>query len=228
MKSFTCVPFFIFSAIFIAVSLCGCSNTVPDLTSVEAVVVYEYSSVQEPPEQRLSVFTQSSADSARVMKIEVLHPEEQIQWDIAEPLILYNGSKVWAGSASLMPPYFGPIPQGNYTIKYTDLAGEITTGDFTLNYLEIPEISVEQPIFIDTSEEGASSSEEKASEPIRKLALYSEYDGKGSLLYFEKQNSGWKSFDDLSENYSEAKSLRICLDYPSKQVRYILPAQNFN
>lgn len=228
MKRFTFVLRLIFSVICVGISLWGCSNTVPDLTSVEAVVVYEYNSIQEPPRQRLSVFAQSSADSARVMKIEVLHPEEQIQWDITDPLIVYNGSKAWAGSANLMPPYFGPIPRGNYAIRYTDLAGEIATGDFTLDYAEIPGIPLEQPIFIDIPEEGAASSEGKDSEPIRKLAVYSELDGKGALLYFEKQNSGWKSFDDLLENYSEAKSLRICLDYPGKQVRYILPAQNFN
>ena len=160
------------------------------------------------------------------MSLKVAYPEENLFWLVDKPLILNNGSKIWAGSPSLMPPYFSAIPQGQYQVIYTDLAGKTATGQFFLNYEEVP-ISLEQPIFLSQQEEDAQPTEDSSDEPIRNVALFSELDGRGALLFFDKARNNWKSFTDIKDSYNKAKSLRICLDYPSRQVRYLLPAHNF-
>lgn len=229
------ITFFItvFSLCLAGIFSTGCSNTVPDIVALETLVIYDYTNVQEEPIQKLSVFTQSSGGSERIMKLEVSFPEAKICWTIDKPLILNNGSKIWAGSANLMPPYFGAIPQGfpqgTYEVNYMDLAGEIAKTQFHLAYKPVSDPPLNQPIFSNQEEQPSSESSEDAAsaEPIKKMAIFSQPDGTGTLLFFDKGRDDWKSFEDITKTYSKAKSLRISLDYPSRQVRYILPAHNF-
>ena len=222
------------SSFIISFSLCcigmfflSCSNTTPELISVDATIVYDYQSLQESPIQRLSVFAQSSDGTERIMSLKISYPEEKLFWLVDKPLILNNGSKLWAGSPGLMSPYFSAFPQGQYQVIYTDLAGKTATRQFVLNYQEVLAPPLEQPIFFSQQEDDAQSTEDSADEPIRKVALFSESDGRGTLLFFDKAWNDWQSFTDIKDSYNKAKSLRICLDYPSRQVRYLLPAHNF-
>lgn len=234
------ITFFItiFSLCLAGIFFTGCSNTVPDIVALESLVIYDYTNLQETPTQRLSVFTQSSVGSERIMKLEVSFPEAKICWTIDKPLILNNGSKIWAGSANLMPPYFGSIPQGfpqgKYEVNYMDLAGETAQSQFHLAYEPVASPPLNQPIFSNQEEQlssdsskDAAPSDDSSSEPIKKMAIFSESDGKGTLLFFDKGRDDWKSLEDITKTYSKAKSLRISLDYPSRQVRYLLPAHNF-
>ncbi len=223
------LPFFIAAFSICCVSFVACSNSVPELISLDAIVVYDYKSLQEEPVQRLSVFAQSSEGTERVMRLEISFPEEKLFWLIDKPLILNNGSKLWAGSPGLMSPYFSAFPQGQYQVIYTDLAGKTATGQFQLDYEEVPEPPLEQPIFSiqqEQQEGDDGSSEGSPDEPIRRVALFSELNGRGTLLFFEKAWDDWKDFSDIKNSYHEAKSLRICLDYPNRQVLYLLPAHN--
>lgn len=224
------ITFFItvFSLCLAGIFSTGCSNTVPDIVALETLVIYDYTNLQEEPIQKLSVFTQSSGGSERIMRLEVSFPEEKICWTIDNPLILNNGSKIWAGSANLMPPYFGAIPQGfpqgTYEVNYMDLAGEIAKSQFHLAYEPVSEPPLNQQIFLTQQDRTNGNS---SSDPIRKIAIFSEPDGRGSLLFFDKERADWKDFTDIKDSYNKAKSLRICLDYPSRQVRYLLPPHNF-
>lgn len=235
------ISFFItvFSLCLVGIFFIGCSNTVPDIVALETLVIYDYTNLQEEPTQRLSVFTQSSGGSERIMRLEVSFPEAKICWTIDKPLILNNGSKIWAGSANLMPPYFGSFPQGfpkgKYEVNYMDLAGETAQSQFYLAYEPVAAPPLNQSIFSnqeeqpsdESSEDTTPSDDSSAEEPIKKIAIFSQPDGKGTLLFFDKGRDDWKSFEDITKTYSKATSLRISLDYPSRQVRYLLPAHNF-
>ncbi len=204
-----------------AVLLAGCSDTIPALTAVDVAVVYDFRDGEQEPRQELSVFVQSSVDTARVMEIAVFHPAMDIRWDVREPVVLSDGERVMAGSAHLMPPYFSPVPQGPYNITYTDLAGQVATGNFFLDYQDIDPVPLGQPLFL-AREAGADES----SEPARRLAVFSGADGGGRLLFFGRARDGWDEPSDVAASYQDAKSLRLCLDYPSRQVRYLLPPVN--
>ena len=234
------ITFFItvFSLCLAGIFFTGCSNTVPDIVALETLVIYDYTSMQEEPTQKLSVFTQSSGGSERIMRLEVSFPEAKICWTIDKPLILNNGSKIWAGSANLMPPYFGSLPQGfpqgKYEVSYMDLAGEIAKSQFYLAYEPVSDPPLNQPIFSNQEEQPSSDSskdaapsDDSSAEPVKKIAIFSGSDGTGTLLFFDKGRDDWKSLEDITKTYSKAKSLRISLDYPSRQVRYLLPAHNF-
>lgn len=203
------------------VFLAGCSDTTPALTAVEVAVVYDLRDGEQAPRQELSVFVQSTVDTARIMELSVSHPATDIRWDLREPVVLSDGERVMAGSAHLMPPYFSPVPQGQYSITYTDLAGQVATGNFFLDYQDLDPIPLAQPLF-PQREEGA----EEPAEPTRRLAVFSEVDGGGRLLFFGKASDGWDEPSDVADSYQDAKSLRLCLDYPSRQVRYVLPPVN--
>lgn len=222
----------ILAILCIGIFLVGCSNTTPSLTSIVAVVIYDYKDKNHKPQQQLSVFVQSSVDTARIMDLTVIHPDLNIQWEITSPMILSNGSKTMSGSAHLMPPYFSPIPQGQYSVNYRDLAGKTAAGTFSLNYKEIDTIPFDEPVFSFQKEDGNSevssdSDSNSVEKPVKKIALYSEIDGQGQVLFFDKPRDEWENYDNVKESYDKAKSLRICLDYPSSQVRYILPPVNF-
>lgn len=222
----------ILSILCIGIFLVGCSNTTPTLTTVEAIVVYDFVDKSSKPQQQFSVFVQSSADTARIMDLIIIHPELDIQWEVLSPVILSDGSRIMAGSAHLMPPYFSPIPQGRYSVNYVDLAGKTVTATFSLDYKDIEPLPLDEPIFSPQKEDGesetsAESGSNSGEKPIKRLALYSELDGKGQVLFFNELRSEWENFNSIKSNYDKAKSLRVCLDYPSSQVRYILPPVNF-
>lgn len=212
-----------FSLCCFLVLFSGCSDATPALTSVEATVIYEYDHPQKAPRQRLSVFVQEAEGTERIMELMVSRQEAGIQWQVGSPLVVYNGSQVKAGSANLLPPYFSPVPQGQYQVTYMDLAGRTISGGFFLNYREVENLPVDQPVL---SEKEDGESEDSSAEPVRKLAVYEGRDGQGKLLFLDKARSSWKSLTDIQKDYSDAKSLRLCLDYPSRQVRYLLPPQN--
>lgn len=217
-----CFPLILsFSVSCVLLFLSGCSDTPPALVAVEATVVYEYDHPQKAPRQRLAVFVQEAEGTERIMDLVVTHQETGIQWRIESPLVVYNGSMVKAGSANLMPPYFSPIPTGGYGVVYTDLVGKSTTGGFSLNYSAADGLSLGQPVLEKKGEEEA-----QPEEPLRKIAVYAGRDGHGKLLFLDKARSSWEVLADIQKDYSDAKSLRLCLDYPSRQVRYLLPPQN--
>ena len=235
MRYFT--PFLIvFSSLCcVIMGFSSCSNAVPELVSIEATVIYDYQSLQGEPVQRLSIFVQSSQGSERIMNLKIsflggkAFPDNKLFWLIEKPLILNNGSKLWAGSSNLMPPYFSDLPQGSYQVIYTDLAGEIAEGKFELAYKAVDAPPLEHPIFFSQQEQAKAlgDSSNDSDEPITRIALYSEPDGKGTLLFLDTGWENWKDFTDIKDSYDKAKSLRICLDYPSRQVRYLLPPHNF-
>ncbi len=201
----------------------GCSDAPPALVVVETTVVYEYDHPQEAPRQRLAVFVQESEGTERIMNLVVTHQATGIQWRVESPLVVYNGSMVKAGSANLLPPYFSPIPTGEYGVVYNDLAGKSTTGGFSLNYSAVDGLPLDQPVLEKKGEQEESA---QPTEPLRKIAVYAGRDGQGKLLFLDKARSNWEVLADIQEDYSDAKSLRLCLDYPSRQVRYLLPPQN--
>lgn len=235
MRYFTPFLIFFFSLCCVIMGFVSCANTVPEFVSLEATVVYDYQSLQEEPVQRLSVFAQSSQGSERIMSLRIsfpvgnAFPDNKLFWLIEKPLILNNGSKLWAGSPSLMPPYFGALPQGTYQVICTDLMGETAEGQFVLNYKEVDSPPLDQPIFFSQQEQSkdGEGSSKSSDEPVIKMAVFSGVDGRGTLLFFDKIRKDWKDFTDIKDSYSKAKSLRICLDYPSRQVRYLLPPHNF-
>lgn len=201
----------------------GCSDVTPALTAVEATVVYEYVHFQTVSQQRLSVFVQEAEGTERIMELVVNHQGTGIQWYIDKPMVVYNGSMVKAGSANLMPPYFSSIPTGEYDVVYTDLAGKTVSDGFSLNYSPVDGLPLDQPVLEKKMEQDESP---QSAEPVRRIAVYAEQDGQGTLLFLDKARSNWESLSDILKDYSDAKSLRLCLDYPSRQVRYLLPPQN--
>ena len=235
MRPYSLLLLSFFSFCSVIMGFTSCTNKVPQIVSLEATVVYDYQNLQEPPIQRLSVFVQSSQGSERIMNLKIsfpvgnIFPDNKFFWFIENPLILNNGSKLWAGSPSLMAPYFSALPKGRYQVVYTDLVGETAEGQFELNYKELDDPPLDQPIFLNQQEQTSdeAGSRNDSAEPIRKMALFSELDGRGTLLFFDTAWDNWKDFTDIKDSYNKAKSLRICLDYPSRQVRYLLPPHNF-
>lgn len=219
-----CFPLILSLSISCALSLfSGCSDTPPALIAVEATVVYEYDHAQKAPRQRLAVFVQEAEGTERIMNLVVTHQETDIQWRVESPLVVYNGSTVKAGSANLMPPYFSSLPAGEYGVAYTDLAGKTASGGFSLNYSAVDGLPLEQPVLIQEADQEAAA---QSAEPVRRIAVYAERDGRGKLLFLDKARSSWENLADIQKDYGDAKSLRLCLDYPSRQVRYLLPPQN--
>jgi len=93
--------------------------------------------------ERLSVFVYfDDADGpADFNSITVKHIATGFEWIILpeNALVRLRGNDRWTGSNSLASPGDGKLPDGNYTVTVTDLAGNESIKTFVLNHPDFPE-----------------------------------------------------------------------------------------
>lgn len=203
--------------IFFSLFLIGCADSVPSITEVSASVVLDYSSSQDFPSNRLSIFVQTGSEIGRVSHIQVEHMESGIVWNINHPMVLTGGNKNYrAGSPFLVPPYYGNIPLGAYTLLYTDMSGRSVEYGFSVNYFpELLEIK---------STEIANATKNLPVE--NKIAIYEQPNGTGKILYYGDIKDEWKDPAKILQDYKGASSVRECLEISSKAVLCLLPPED--
>ncbi len=208
------VPFLCFPVLFV-ICLSGCADSVPAVADAGATVVFSYQNDGSLPDTRLAVFVQPASDAARVSSMDITHIESGLTWHIRQP-VFAGSNNVWRiGSAGLMPPYYGTIPQGLYRLTYTDLAERTVSTQFTVQY------PVEQPK--QTGTQAAAGATGIAEE---KIALYTGADGTGALLYYGQAEPEWKNRAGILQKYPNAVSVRICYEYPRKTAVCLMPPEN--
>ena len=215
MSSFSANIKLFLVCIFI-VLLSACSDSVPQISEPNMSIVLDYQKENDFPNTRLSVFVMPVSEAGRVSYIDVEHIDTGISWKIEDPIIITGSKNYRAGSSFLMPPPDENFPKGMYKICYTDLAERSTESEFNLSY---------KNDFLSMPAEGIRRYANQ-SEISEKIAVYSERDGKGILLYYGELKDGWSARKKIIEEYNKAMSIRTVYELQAQVGLCILPPEN--
>ena len=125
------------TVLFCAFCFFSCANNSPEISSVEAKIVYDFESEDAKPVQKLSFFLNMNSDVRRVENINVYNEETGYRWIINNPQLIQNeGSRQYAGYTYLTAAVAdnGLMPQGKYTVFYLDSCGKDSFGFFNVEY----------------------------------------------------------------------------------------------
>ena len=164
--------------ILISGCLFSCSDSTPQISSVTAIVIFDFNNATDAPSSRLSLFTETT-DVQRVEEIRAVHEESGIEWRIAAPRKIGNlNMRTWAGYTNLVPVTGSAIPMGKYTVTYEDAVERECESSFMVNYP-------------DSFMKSKSTDFPKAftNGCIENIALYTI---DGSLLYYGNKKKNWR------------------------------------
>lgn len=124
-------------AIFIlGILFIGCSNSAPNIISVDAKVVYDFETEASSPVQKLNVFLRMDSDVRRIDCMTVYHKETGYRWVIHNPLISQSDNIYYAGFTNLSGASQNgeALPQGEYSVFYIDASGRECYGEFSIKF----------------------------------------------------------------------------------------------
>lgn len=206
-------PFFLLFVFFLSLAFlfCACSSSEPKIDAVSYSVVFDFADENTQPSVRLSVFVEAD-EIQRVENISVVHDETGLVWKIENPRkILAKDKKTWAGYTNLVAASGSKIPQGKYSVFYTQSSGEETDSSIYVSY----------PKDFEGKTAGAISS----LLPVgysEKIALYN---SDNDLLYFANKKSAWQSNSDIKREYPQAVTKRQVFAPLTNSVVCMMPVE---
>ena len=215
--------FFYFRAYFLLIAAAAffvsCSDSLPSLNAVNAVIVFDYEKENESPSMRLGVYAETESAVQRIKNIRVSHNSSGLEWNCSEPVKFSDGDKKnWAGYGNFVAQEGSLIPQGDYTIYYEDYAGEKTENHVYLGYpLSVPQSK--------SSDIPDSIKAENGKKIYEKLAVY---DKEKKLIYFGDRKKTWKKDSGIINDLGTAETYRKCYFSNGGSVAYLLPESNLN
>ena len=106
----------------LSVMLFSCSDSTPQVSTVQSTVVFDFADEKSSPSLRLSIFAETQGDVHRAGEIRLYHEESGMEWLCRSPQkIAGNDKKSWAGHRNFVSPGEASVPQGRYTLYYDDL-----------------------------------------------------------------------------------------------------------
>lgn len=124
----------LFCFIFFSFFYFSCSNTAPDISNVNAKVIYDYENNADRPVQKLSIFLQMKSEVRRIEQINIYHKETGYRWIIKSPLIFETNSNQYAGYTNCqVAGILNEIPEGDYQVFYIDSQGRETFSNFSIS-----------------------------------------------------------------------------------------------
>lgn len=190
----------------------SCSNVEPSISGITSTVVFDYESMDKTPQVRLSLFVEAS-DLQRMEKLTALNEETGYQWTISQPR-KFSGknNRTYAGYTNLVAPKNEFIPQGRYSITYTD-AQEKICSTYT---------------FVSYDNEFYKAKGSKFPLNIRgsyseKIALYNK---DGNLIYFGNLKPDWSDSKIIVRDQTDATVKRICYTMNNNAVCVMMPKED--
>ncbi|MBQ0162335.1 MAG: hypothetical protein KBS84_04125 [Treponema sp.] len=111
----------------------SCSNTAPEISKVNAKVVYDFENEKDKPVQKLSLFLEMKSEVRRIEQINVYHKDTGYRWVITNPAIFETGSNQFAGYSNCqIAGFLNDIPKGEYQVCYLDSQGRETYTQFEI------------------------------------------------------------------------------------------------
>lgn len=195
--------------IFLMAMLSSCSDTAPQISSVNAVVIFDYEDETNVPKSRISVFAETS-EVQRVKELRAVHEASGLEWTVTSPRkIGGKDARSWAGYTNLVAASGSTIPTGKYNLYYEDAAERECESSFMVGYpstLTKSKASDIPGIFTNGYTEN--------------IALYG---SDGTLLYYGKRKVEWSSKNAIRGEFQLAEKMRICYSISNGTVVCMLP-----
>lgn len=122
-----------FTAIFVSIFF-SCANTAPDISSINAKVVYDFENDKDKPVQKLTIFLEMKSEIRRIEQINIYHKKTGYRWIIKDPLLFETNSKQFAGYTNCqVAGILNDIPEGEYQVCYLDSQGRETFNTFLIS-----------------------------------------------------------------------------------------------
>ena len=202
---------FLFTVCFFAVLICSsCSDNSPSVASVQAVTVMEFKDDSSFPVMRLALFTETSSDIHRAKKIRAVSRETGLSWNCTDLIKFSEGNKKnWAGCTSIIPAENGVIPEGAYSVVYTDCADSVWEGAFTVRY--------------DSDLLAKKAGDFPECIKVFKSEKAAVYDENGVLKYFGEKKKTWTTIEKVRADIKDAVSFRICYYLSGENIMILMP-----
>ncbi len=201
MKYFLPVQIAFSVLVMLLASCVSCSREQAQLLSAHGKLVFDYADAESKPSMSLSVVLETQGMEG-VERLKIVHNESQYEWESAFPSVVVSS---WSSYTEFVAVDNAPVPQGAYTVYYTDVGGESYESSFTVHYPEeLPAANAADAARIMEAQGGVR----------RVVAAYAK---DGTLLYFDEEKDGWR------EN---AVSARICYVLDEGGVMCMLPEKN--
>ena len=185
----------LFSAALIVLFM-SCSQNLPEVTSTDYSVVFDYSNEDTPPSARLSVFASSSSDVRRYQKIKITSLETGYIWETDVIVKLEAEDLQWAGCTNLTAPEGENLPTGIYEITYYNADDKECTLTIDVKY-DIDFYDVLLPALPEVMSQKHG---------IEKIAIY---DKEHILIYFGDRTEELQTTRDIWNKYREAETYQI-------------------
>ena len=204
MKSYALLFAFTASPLFFS-----CALSPPDVRSVRAASVFEYTDDVSYPRMRLAVFTEATSDVRRVESIRIVSNETGWEWKALGVDIFESDAKMWAGYTNFVAPGDTAIPQGAYSLFYMDALGDEAKSSFSVFY----------PASLLHTRAGAAK-DLLGNAAGERVAVY---DAQDVLIYFDARKSEWSGNDALWQEMENASRMRLCFLNADKSVLCFMP-----
>ncbi len=190
----------------------GCAQNETSITSVSATLVFDYEKSGSIPSQRLCVFVRSANEVQRVERLVISNEEANLTWTVEKPSFFFGNGIHYAYCNNLRPPHEKNIPEGKYSIRYVDSAGNEDESHFTIRY---------------NSDIIAPPPEEKSIARLLNGAVYSLalYDEDGELLFLGKRKNTWSDDAKILKDYRIASFKRNMYSSADYSVLCIFPKE---
>jgi hypothetical protein len=162
------------------------------------------------PSVRLALFAEASSDVQRAKNLRVVSRETGLSWNCTDLIKFSEGNKKnWAGSSSIVPAENEMIPEGAYSVIYTDCADAVWEGAFSVRY--------DRELLTKKAGEFPECIKVSKSE---KAAVYDE---NGVLKYFGEKKKTWTTIEKVRADIKDAASFRICYYLSGENIMILMP-----
>ena len=118
---------------FLPLLFFSCADSLPSIAEVKKTLVWEFHSQDSSPTQHLVLFLNLVSDERRVDYFELIEKGGDLRWIIENPEEYKLSNKVFLGSSKIMMPEGLVFKNGNYELRYFDLADRMASEDFSLS-----------------------------------------------------------------------------------------------
>lgn len=205
--------FFLF--FFLIISVSACKQVSPEMRSVSACVIFEYSDYETLPNARLSIYIDSNSDVRRIDSIELNSLTTDFKWKIEneEIQLIADSKKQWAGNSNLYMPYKNQFPTGQYELIYKNADEKFLKSKTRLNYDSAfyEKFAGEIPAFME-SKKGK-----------KQIAIF---DKEKKMIYFGEQKEELKNNRAIWLKYKDAAFYKEIWTLSDNSVMCILPKKD--
>ncbi len=196
--------------LFFGLVIFSCSDSTPQLISVQPVVLLDYADFNSLPKSSISLFILTGSAPQRAASVVVTKNDASLTWYDSSPQIFTVGTNKYVCVRNICPSYKTAVQKGRYDIVYEDLAGNEVKSSFNISFND--NIMSARPDEVNSF----------FGNSIEFLAVY---DTSGDLINFSTPKAYWTSDDEIKKELKTAFLKRKCFLADNNTVMVLMPPE---